>query len=570
MIKKSKLFGLAAVITAIVVIAIVGVGVTSCSGTEGPIGPEGPQGPNGESGLDGLDGADGSAGADGTPSLQITYTITYDSAGGSGVDPEKVIKDGKANVPETPVRSFTSQQISDVGPGLYLAGDGGWLFTGWYLDGVLYKFDTPITSSITLTARWSLPSRISDGADGVTVDPTANDFLEKAIAYVVAHPANYILGINRDYSVTATVSLPATAANLTIIGIGGECKVTSATPDGRLTNLNNGGSLVIGNNITVVGKNSSTTNLFTITNGTLNMQAGSKITGFITSANVTPIHLEGSTARFNMNGGEISDNRTGGAAVNYLAGAVAVFNDAIFTMAAGEIKNNETRSIGNFIAGAVLVRGASFTMNGGTITGNKAEMTTQQSAGGVLVGRYYSSNPGVLAVFNMNNGTITGNSGAYGDVLKTIIVLNVDYLPNGSQNPTYLRLNNGATIGTLTNNDIFSNTSMAGNFMPIHIYTTWTGEIDTLNLMSAEYTNITGATNSVMSLWLGKKVVEGYTTQSALTNAHIAQIKHVYFMNNVYGSTPVDISTANGTVAPNGYQISTASAPATKGTLIAK
>jgi hypothetical protein len=41
-------------------------------------------------------------------------------------------------------------------------------------------------------------------------------------------------------------------------------------------------------------------------------------------------------------------------------------------------------------------------------------------------------------------------------------------------------------------------------------------------------------------------------------------------MNNVYGSTPVEISAANGLVAPNGYQISTAVAPATKGTLMVK
>jgi hypothetical protein len=546
MIKKSKLFGLATIVVAIVVIAIISVGVTGCSGPEGPIGPEGPQGPAGSSGADGSDGSDGEGG---TPSLQTTYTVTYNSNEGSPVDPEKVIKDGKATKPANPRRVFTTEQIATGGPGLYIAGDGGWIFGGWYLGDALYDFDKSITGNITLTAQWILPSKVSEDSEGIASVPTASDFFVKALDYMVMNPQTYILAIERDYTLTATVTLSTTPAYLTVVGIGGERKIISNTPNGRLAVINNSGTLTIGKNITVVGNAAATTHLFTVQNGVLIMEDGSKITGH---TNITAtINCNYATAHLIMNGGEISGNKLTGNE-NFRA-IIYINTGATFTMNGGMIRNNEETGTGDFVSGAVIVGGNSvFTMNAGTITGNRAEMTSGQSAGGVMVVPILLN---TTPTFIMNGGSITGNFGNHGDVSKTsYTTLNADARP-------YLYLNKNAVIGTLTSADNYIGVPPS----PVYIHADWTGEIQAFNLRG-DYAAITGANNSVIWRWTNSKVLEGYPAQSALTNAHIAKINNTYFINNAYPAVSQDISTA-GT---NGYQISTATDPALKGILIVK
>ena len=75
---------------------------------------------------------------------QITYevvaapaehTVTFDSAGGSAVEPRTVPHDQLAPEPPAPTRD-------------------GYTFTGWLLNGTAYKFDVPVTEDITLTAAW--------------------------------------------------------------------------------------------------------------------------------------------------------------------------------------------------------------------------------------------------------------------------------------------------------------------------------------------------------------------------------------------------------------------------------
>ena len=66
------------------------------------------------------------------------YTVTFDSDGGSHVQSQTVIKNTKAEKPADPTKEHNK-------------------FLGWYLDDVLFDFDKPITSNITLKAKW-LPS----------------------------------------------------------------------------------------------------------------------------------------------------------------------------------------------------------------------------------------------------------------------------------------------------------------------------------------------------------------------------------------------------------------------------
>lgn len=64
-----------------------------------------------------------------------TYTVTFDSDGGSEVETQTVQYGGTAAKPENPTRS-------------------GYTFEGWFLGGEKFNFDTAITGDITLIAQW--------------------------------------------------------------------------------------------------------------------------------------------------------------------------------------------------------------------------------------------------------------------------------------------------------------------------------------------------------------------------------------------------------------------------------
>ncbi|MCL1791213.1 MAG: InlB B-repeat-containing protein [Peptococcaceae bacterium] len=66
---------------------------------------------------------------------QITCVVTFDSQGGTAKTAAKVKYGAKASKPTNPTKS-------------------GSVFDGWYLDGELYDFNAPVTSDITLTAKW--------------------------------------------------------------------------------------------------------------------------------------------------------------------------------------------------------------------------------------------------------------------------------------------------------------------------------------------------------------------------------------------------------------------------------
>ena len=66
-----------------------------------------------------------------------SYTVTFDSAGGSKVESQTVEYGTKATKPEDPTRKNTE-------------------FKNWQLNGVDFDFDTPVTADITLTANWDV------------------------------------------------------------------------------------------------------------------------------------------------------------------------------------------------------------------------------------------------------------------------------------------------------------------------------------------------------------------------------------------------------------------------------
>ena len=64
-----------------------------------------------------------------------TYTVTFDTDGGSKIDAQEVEENGTATKPADPTKD-------------------GYTFKGWQLDGKDYDFATPVTADITLKAVW--------------------------------------------------------------------------------------------------------------------------------------------------------------------------------------------------------------------------------------------------------------------------------------------------------------------------------------------------------------------------------------------------------------------------------
>ena len=67
--------------------------------------------------------------------LQDTYTVTFDTDGGSSIDPIKVAKGELLQKPVDPTKE-------------------GYIFDKWYIDNVEYDFNKEVTSDITLKATW--------------------------------------------------------------------------------------------------------------------------------------------------------------------------------------------------------------------------------------------------------------------------------------------------------------------------------------------------------------------------------------------------------------------------------
>jgi len=245
-----------------------------------------------------------------------------------------------------------------------------------------------------------------------------------AVAHVNANPGEYTLLVGENTSLPGhtTGGLNASDASLTIIGIGG-ARTISLSSNGRMFTVGATGqtgiSLTIGNNITLVGRNTAAVGannnqpLVVVQNGaSLTMNAGARITGNTTggagaAGQAGGVRVTGAGSLFTMNGGVISGNVAIG---NIAGGAVRVDDAASFRMYGGYIENNEASAGGTTSAGGgVFITGApttTFTMLGGTIRNNRAP-NSPNGATGVRV---------VNGAFRFVGGVIHSGAGAGANV----------------------------------------------------------------------------------------------------------------------------------------------------------
>ena len=291
-------------------------------------------------------------------------------------------------------------------------------YTGGTVSGVTANSDGTVRVTVTFAATASLDH--TGANDETKTDPglyigarttpkSGVDTLAKAFTWIAGSAVDngkYRYVLDADES-QAAKTLNAAAFNsktgvvLTLAGDTQE-RTIQLTGTGSLYTVNaSGNTLRLGNYITLKGVTANTGALAVVENGSLVMEADSKITGNIvsSSANGAGVRLTGSSgAAFTMNGGEISDCKNTNASA--YAGGVFLHNGStvspVFTMNGGTITNN-TGSFG----GGVNVSTGVFTMVDGAITGNNAGT---RRGGGVLVGGN--------AAFTMQGGTISGNTAA--------------------------------------------------------------------------------------------------------------------------------------------------------------
>ncbi|MDR1870218.1 MAG: InlB B-repeat-containing protein [Treponema sp.] len=267
----------------------------------------------------------------------------------------------------------------------------------WYRENNIelewnFDFNGVRDEGITLYAKWDYePINISNSS-------TLTNDVEKAIAYLnnsnnTANGAHTLLVSGTSPVSIGSQTISTANFNLTIQGLGMERTIqyNGAATSSLFTISNAGAKLTLGNNITLKGIENGSASLVSITNGTLVMKEGSKITGHKAdnSPNAGGVYV-GSGGAFTMTGGTISENNGSDGA------GVFVEEGGTFTMS-GSAKISDNIST-NYNGGGVFVAGT-FKMTGGAIENNTATI-----GGGVIV---FPN-----GIFNMSGGTVGGTSGA--------------------------------------------------------------------------------------------------------------------------------------------------------------
>jgi uncharacterized repeat protein (TIGR02543 family) len=266
------------------------------------------------------------------PPTPTTYTVTFNSQGGSAVSAQTVTPGGIATEP-TPTRS-------------------GYTFGGWYTastDGSKYNFSSAVTGNITLYARWS--DTADDTADfGGSPDEifVAGSFPEMIDAIFAiqggGNDKDYVINVNSDFDGEIGGSnfgdASVTGIRVSIRG-SGEIHKTAGV-DGNVLPVNYGKTVIL-RGPTIRGWSGQTVPLVTVQNGGTFIMESGLITGGAGSYGA--VYVAGG-ANFIMNGGSITGNNSDGVQVIY---------NGIFTMNGGSITVND---VGVKVAGVFNIYGS--------------------------------------------------------------------------------------------------------------------------------------------------------------------------------------------------------------------
>lgn len=101
-----------------------------------------------------------------TDSAPTTYTVTFDSNGGSAVTAQTVESGKTATKPTDPTKS-------------------GYTFQGWYLGENEYDFTSPVTGAIELKAKWEPVALLTKAPENITLAPGESKGVSMIFTYRV-------------------------------------------------------------------------------------------------------------------------------------------------------------------------------------------------------------------------------------------------------------------------------------------------------------------------------------------------------------------------------------------------
>ena len=227
----------------------------------------------------------------------------------------------------------------------------------------------------TLTVRAT--STFDDAISGTATVTVANiaegDTLAEQLAWLRTNAQNgnsYTLEIsgNEDLS-PAQAALPTGRSGLTVtLSGGGTMRNVSLSENGILFTVGSGVTLVLGNNVALIGRSDNDNHMVRITSGgTLVMNTGSRIV----------------------------DNTNATTTIANRGGAVRVNTGGTFTMNGGEISGNASTASFGHGAGVHVAGGGTFNMRGGVISGNTA-LESSSDGGGVFNAGIFRISDGII------------------------------------------------------------------------------------------------------------------------------------------------------------------------------
>lgn len=297
--------------------------------------------------------------------------VTFESNGGTVVAPVAVKKGQKVSEPSAPTKAVDLVQglyPGDIDPDACYA-----TFGGWYTDPectVPYDFDTAVTASFTLYAKWTEPARIT---------PDDIKWINQGFTYATENAGTYTFVLTGNASSGAVLKLNNASSTMVVAGKGSE-RIVSSTVNGQAAIWAQRGTVILANNTTVT--NTAGPAAMLADGGNIIMRAGSKVK----NCSVFPtgdypdvrgvVYINNASSTFTLDGGEITGNTMTGVSNNYLAATVCANNGNIVINSGSITNNTVTRasgsqaSVGGAISLPYRIDGAVLKKTGGVISGN--------------------------------------------------------------------------------------------------------------------------------------------------------------------------------------------------------
>ena len=354
-----------------------------------------------------------------------SYTVTFDSQGGSAVDPQTVNKGGKATEPTAPTW-------------------GGYIFGGWYKESGCtnaWDFNTDtVTADVRLYAKWT------GSVHNITQDTYYNT-IQAALdeAKGTNRTAKAILGdIIEVFDGTYNESITFPSGKMIILrSVNGASSTTITGVDGSatVTCSNSLGGIILVEGFTITHESGKTGRGITITAGCLAIENCVISNNSVTNGYGGGIYSEDST--LNITNSEISGNSA--ESVGYDGGGI--YNDhSILTITDSEISGNSSASDG----GGIYLEQGTAIITGSTISDNSA---ADYGGGGI-----YSSGD---LIINITSSEISGNSAVDGGGIYhwygTLTITDSTIFGNSASNGGGIYIYDSSP--TIQNNTISGNTA---------------------------------------------------------------------------------------------------------------